>query len=106
MIEDAAVRNRSGRSGSPPAPAAIARPRNTMIAIDEIRRRLLQVLPGLQDNPPPVPSPGADHEPPFFARLRGVPTVEVGLAGAVAGVSPFFIPNDSLDGPVASIHGR
>lgn len=77
-----------------------------MLAINEIRRRLLQVLPGLSENGAPNPVLADADEPPFFARLRGIPNIEVGRAGEALGISPFFIPNDSLNGPVVSVHGR
>jgi 8-amino-7-oxononanoate synthase len=77
-----------------------------MLTIEEIRERFRHSLPGLLDNSMPSAQPPVDGEPPFFSRLRGIPTVEVELASAKAGVSPYFIPNDALDGPIARIHGR
>ncbi len=77
-----------------------------MLAIDEIRERLLEVLPGLLQDTVPSTTAADESEPLFFSRLRGVPNVEIGRDVAAAGLSPYFIPNDSLDGPTARIHGR
>jgi 8-amino-7-oxononanoate synthase len=77
-----------------------------MLAVKEIQRRLLKVVPGLLNESPPAAPPADPNEPDFFSRLRGIPTVEVCKAGEALGVSPYFIPNESLDGPTATIQGR
>lgn len=77
-----------------------------MLAIKEIRRRFSKFLGGLMADSVPCPLPQAPDEPQFFTRLRGNPTVEVCRASAVNGINPYFIPNESLDGPVAMIDGR
>jgi 8-amino-7-oxononanoate synthase len=75
-----------------------------MLTHDDLRRRFGQAFSA----PPRAASPeaGNGHEPRFYSRLRGNPTVEAFRAGEELGVSPFFIANESLDGPVASIDGR
>lgn len=77
-----------------------------LLSIKEIRARLIQVLPGLMQDSVPSVHPADGPEAPFFARLRGIPTIEVCCGGEELGVSPFFIPNESLDGPVARVRGR
>ncbi len=81
-------------------------PMRDELSINELRRRLAQVLPGLLQNTVPSDPPNGEVEPAFFARLRGIPTVEVCRGGEALGVSPFFIPAEALDGPTAVIHGR
>jgi 8-amino-7-oxononanoate synthase len=77
-----------------------------MLSIQEIRRRLLQVLPGLIEDSNSSTRPADECEPLFFSRLRGIPTIEVCRACEALGVSPFSIPNEALDGPVVTVRGR
>ncbi len=75
-----------------------------MLSIEELRRRYYQVFSA----PPPAASAasGNGHEPQFYSRLRGAASVEAYRAAEGLQVSPFFIANESLDGPVARIEGR
>jgi 8-amino-7-oxononanoate synthase len=77
-----------------------------MISLDELRRRFGQVLSAPPQAAPSAPASGNGNEPRFYARLRGVPTVEAYRAAEALQVSPFFIANESLDGPVACVEGR
>lgn len=77
-----------------------------MLSVDEMRQRFGEIFAA---PPPGVPSVSASkngNEPRFYSRLRGNPTVEAYQAGEALHVSPFFIANESLDGPVARIDGR
>jgi 8-amino-7-oxononanoate synthase len=77
-----------------------------LLPIDEIRARFAPVLPSLLHNSMPPLEPAVEPEAPFFARLRGIPTIEVCNKSDVLGVCPYFIPNDSLHGPITHVHGR
>lgn len=76
------------------------------LSISDIRQRFIDVLPGLMESSVSWGPKGQESEAPFFSRLRGVPTVEVCKETESRGVSPYFISNDALDGPVATIRGR
>jgi 8-amino-7-oxononanoate synthase len=78
----------------------------TMLSNDELRWRMGQVFSGPLHSAPPAPAPADYNEPRFYSRLRAVPAVEAVRAAEALRVSPFFIPNESLDGPVACIDGR
>lgn len=81
-------------------------PMRDPLSISEIRRRFIDILPGLMDSSVSfLPTP-EEPEAPFFARLRGVPTVEVCKTSEERGVCPYFICNDSLDGPLTTVDGR
>jgi 8-amino-7-oxononanoate synthase len=77
-----------------------------MLSLDELRRRFGQVFSAPPQVGPTLPASGNGNEPRFYSRLRGVPTVEAYRAAEALQVSPFFIANESLDGPVACIEGR
>jgi 8-amino-7-oxononanoate synthase len=77
-----------------------------MLSPDELRRRYGQVFSGRPQAPPAASATGNGHEPRFYSRLRGTPSVEAYRAAQALEVSPFFIANESLDGPVARIEGR
>ena len=77
-----------------------------MLSVDEMRRRFGQVFAAPPQGVPSVSGSNNGHEPRFYSRLRGIPTVEAYQAGEALHVSPFFIANESLDGPVARIEGR
>jgi 8-amino-7-oxononanoate synthase len=77
-----------------------------MLSIAEIRARFAPVLPGLLENSVPPIEPGDESEAPFFARLRGNPTIEVCGRSQALGISPYFIPNESLNGPITQVNGR
>lgn len=77
-----------------------------MYSIDELRRRFTQVFAAPPQAPSAVTPSGASKEPLFYSRLRGAPNVESYRKSEALEVSPFFIANESLDGPVAYIEGR
>src|SRR5262245_45445490 len=77
-----------------------------MLTLDELQRRFGQVFSPPVKVGPSGPASGNGNEPQFYSRLRGNPTVESYRAANALHVSPFFIANESLDGPVASIEGR
>jgi 8-amino-7-oxononanoate synthase len=77
-----------------------------MFSIDELRRRFGQVFSSPPQGAPAAPASGKGSEPRFYSRLRGNPTVDACRAAEALQVSPFFIANESLDGPVACIEGR
>src|SRR5688572_25132940 len=77
-----------------------------MLTLDQLRQRFGQVFSSQTAVVPAAPPPGNGNEPRFYSRLRGNPTVEAYLAADALQVSPFFIANESLDGPVAHIEGR
>jgi 8-amino-7-oxononanoate synthase len=80
--------------------------RGTMYSIDELQRRFSQVFsPNSRAESLVAPS-GAGKEPLFYSRLRGTPNVDAYRTSEDLEVSPFFIANESLDGPVARIGGR
>jgi len=58
------------------------------------------------ENSLPTTHPPVANEPAFFTRLRGNPTMEVCNGSTELGISPYFIPNEALAGPVACVHGR
>jgi 8-amino-7-oxononanoate synthase len=75
-----------------------------MLSLDELRRRYGQVFSASRQSAPAAPGNG--NEPRFHSRLRGNSTVEAYRAAESLQVSPFFIANESLEGPVAVIEGR
>jgi 8-amino-7-oxononanoate synthase len=79
-----------------------------MLSLDELRQRCSDVFSASPAAAPHLATPnnGIGHEPKFYSRLRGVPNVEANRAAEKLHVSPFFIANESLDGPVAGIEGR
>src|SRR5436305_1460447 len=77
-----------------------------MFSIDELRRRFGQVFSNPPQVAPSAAASGSGNEPRFYSRLRGNPTVEANRAAEALQVSPFFIANESLDGPTAYIDGR
>jgi 8-amino-7-oxononanoate synthase len=77
-----------------------------MLTLDQLRQRFGQVFSSPTPVVPAGPAAGNGNEPRFYSRLRGNPTVEAYLAADALQVSPFFIANESLDGPVAHIEGR
>src|SRR6476660_9371021 len=80
--------------------------RGTMYSIDELRRRFTQVFAAPPQATSAVAPSGAGKEPLFYSRLRGAPNVDSYRTSEALKVSPFFIANESLDGPVARIDGR
>jgi 8-amino-7-oxononanoate synthase len=77
-----------------------------MFSIDELRKRFGQVFSNPPQVAPSAAASGSGNEPRFYSRLRGNPTVEANRAAEALQVSPFFIANESLDGPTAYIDGR
>src|SRR5262245_39616901 len=77
-----------------------------MLTLDGLRQRFGQVFSPTSQAAPLGPASGNGNEPAFYSRLRGIPNVEAYRAAEALQVSPFFIANESLDGPVASIEGR
>jgi 8-amino-7-oxononanoate synthase len=77
-----------------------------MLTPDELRQRFSQVFSRQQHARLSEPASNNGSEPQFYSRLRGNPTVEAYKAAEAMQISPFFIANDSLDGPVATIEGR
>src|SRR4051812_41506082 len=77
-----------------------------MLPLDELRRRYGQVFSARPQAAPMMATPGNGNEPRFYSRLRGTPSVDACRAAEALQISPFFIANESLDGPVARIEGR
>jgi 8-amino-7-oxononanoate synthase len=77
-----------------------------MLSLDDLRRRFGQVFCTTSQAAPSIPAEGNGNESRFYSRLRGIPNVEANRAAEALQVSPFFIANESLDGPVACIEGR
>src|SRR4051794_364280 len=77
-----------------------------MYTIDELRRRFTQVFAAPPQATSAVAPSTNGKEPLFYSRLRGAPNVDAYRTSEALKVSPYFIPNDSLDGPVVRIRGR
>jgi len=77
-----------------------------MLSIEEIRKRLEQILPALAEDRLPVALPPGADESPFVARLRGIPNIEVCRNSEKLDICPFFIEAESLEGPTAVVRGR